>query len=76
MKLPEGPHSGLAAVVPAKAKGSMCGQNLTMPTTLTGQNGAVVTQNTKIAVTGCAKVKKKTPKKKHTQRVHGKGKKK
>ncbi len=25
LKLPEGPHSGLAAVVPAKAKGSLCG---------------------------------------------------
>jgi hypothetical protein len=59
LKLPEGPHSGLAAVVPAKAKGNMCGQSLTMPTTLTGQNGAVVKQTTKIAVTGCAKSKKK-----------------
>jgi Domain of unknown function DUF11 len=58
-KLPEGPHSGLAAVVPAKAKGSLCGQALTMPTTLTGQNGAVVKQSTKIAVRGCAKTKKK-----------------
>jgi hypothetical protein len=26
-----------------------------MPTTITGQNGAVVKQSTKIAVTGCAK---------------------
>ncbi len=60
LKLPEGPHSGLAAVVPAKAKGSLCGQTLTMPTTLTGQNGAVVKQNTRIAVTGCTKAKKKT----------------
>jgi uncharacterized repeat protein (TIGR01451 family) len=59
LKLPEGPHSGLAAVVPAKAKGNMCGQSLTMPTTLTGQNGAVVKQTTKITVTGCGAVKKK-----------------
>jgi hypothetical protein len=59
MVLPEGPHSGLAAVVPAQAKGSLCGQSLTMPTTLTGQNGAVVKQTTKIAVTGCPKAKKK-----------------
>jgi hypothetical protein len=74
LKLPEGPHSGLAAVVPAKAKGSMCGQSLTMPTTLTGQNGAVVKQTTKIAVTGCAKTKKKPKhaKPKRTQRAHGK----
>jgi hypothetical protein len=74
LKLPEGPHSGLAAVLPAKAKGNLCGTSLTMPTTLTGQNGAVIKQNTKIAVTGCGKAKKKTAKKKHTQRAHGKAK--
>ncbi len=50
---PEGPHSVLATDIPAKSKGSMCGQALTMPTTITGQNGAVVTQTTKIAVSGC-----------------------
>jgi hypothetical protein len=70
LKLPEGPHSGLAAVVPAKAKGSLCAQKLTMPTTITGQNGAVVKQTTKIAVTGCAKPKKKA--KHHTHRAHAK----
>jgi hypothetical protein len=58
LKLPEGPHSGLAAVVPAKAKGNLCGQSLTMPTTMTGQNGAQIKQSTKIQVTGCAKPKK------------------
>ncbi len=62
--LPEGPHSGLAAVVPAKAKGSLCGQSLLMPFTITGQNGAQLQQNVKIAVTGCPKAKK-APKKKH-----------
>jgi hypothetical protein len=36
----------------------MCGQKLTMPTAITGQNGAFVTQTTKIAVTGCHKAKK------------------
>jgi uncharacterized repeat protein (TIGR01451 family) len=60
VSLPEGPHSGLAAVVPAKAKGSLCGQSLVMPTTLTGQNGAVIKQSTKIVVTGCPKAKKKS----------------
>jgi hypothetical protein len=30
---------------------------LSMPTTITAQNGAVINQNTKIAVTGCAEVK-------------------
>jgi hypothetical protein len=57
--LPEGPHSGLAAVVPVKAKGSLCDQSLAMPFTITGQNGAVVKENNKIAVTGCPRVKKK-----------------
>jgi hypothetical protein len=60
LSLPEGPHSGLAAVVLAKAKGSLCGQSLTMPTTVTGQNGAVIKQSTKIKVTGCPKPRKKT----------------
>ncbi len=75
LRLPEGPHSGLAAVIPAKAKGNLCGTSLAMPTTLTGQNGAVVKQTTKIAVTGCAKAKKakrKTQAKKHAQGAHGK----
>ena len=31
--------------------------SLPMPTTITAQNGAVVTQTTRIAVTGCAKAK-------------------
>jgi hypothetical protein len=61
--LPEGPHSVLATDIPAKAKGSMCQQKLTMPTTITGQNGAVKTQNTKITVTGCPKAKKTKAKK-------------
>jgi hypothetical protein len=65
LNLPEGPHSGLTAVLPAKAKGSLCGTSLVMPTTLTGQNGAQIKQNTKIAVTGCAKAKKKPKHKKH-----------
>jgi hypothetical protein len=57
--LPEGPHSVLSTDIPTSAKNSLCGQSLTIPTTITGQNGAVLTQTTKIAVTGCAKVKTK-----------------
>jgi hypothetical protein len=53
--LPEGPHSVLGANTPANAKGSFCSSKLLMPTTITGQNGAVVTQSTNIAVTGCGK---------------------
>jgi hypothetical protein len=50
---PEGPHSVLATNIPVKAKGSMCQLKLTMPTTITGQNGAVKAQTTRVAVTGC-----------------------
>jgi len=53
--LPEGPHSALATDIPAKDNGSLCSTKLVMPTTITGQNGAVITQNTKIAVSGCPK---------------------
>ena len=62
LTLPEGPHSGLTAVLPASAKGSLCGTSLTMPFTITGQNGAVLKQNEKIAVTGCAAPKRKAKK--------------
>jgi hypothetical protein len=66
LSLPEGPHSGLAPNLPAKAKGDFCGQKLTMPTTIVGQNGAQITQQTKITVNGCPKTKPKAkPKKKH-----------
>jgi hypothetical protein len=47
LNLPESPHSALAAV------GNLCSIPLNLPTILTGQNGAVIKQNTKIAVTGC-----------------------
>jgi hypothetical protein len=55
LTLPTGPHSVLAAYVPASANHSLCGQTLVMPTTIVGQNGAQVTQGTNIAVTGCGK---------------------
>ncbi len=59
LRLPQGPHSALTtASLPATAHGSLCGQKLLMPTTITGQNGAQIKQNTKIAITGCTKVKK------------------
>jgi hypothetical protein len=68
LSLPEGPHSGLSAV------GSLCAEPLTMPTTITGQNGAQLTQTTKISVSGCPKAKKKP--RKHRKKKHKKGKKK
>jgi hypothetical protein len=49
--LPEGPHSALAA------NGNLCSKPLTMPTTMTGQNGFVIQQTTRIKVVGCPKAK-------------------
>ena len=54
--LPEGPHSALTSNVPESKDFSLCGQKLTMPTTITAQNGAVITQQTKIPVLGCGAV--------------------
>jgi hypothetical protein len=51
LNLPEGPYSALAA------NGTLCASAPLMPTTITGQNGVVVKQVTRIAVSGCPKVK-------------------
>ncbi len=70
LTLPEGPYSALTAT------GNLCtAKNLTMPTEFLAQNGAELEQTTKIAVTGCPKVKKTTHKKKHKHKAkpkHGK----
>jgi hypothetical protein len=76
--LPEGPHSVLTTNLPAKAKRSLCGQSLAMPTAITGQNGAVIKQTTKIAVSGCPKHRatkkaKKARKSPAKRKRHGKG---
>ncbi len=76
LKLPEGSHSALAAVLPAKVKGNLCGTSLTMPTTLTGQNDATLKQNTKIQVTGCKATRRTHGKKKPKAKKHHKAKKK
>ncbi|HEX5853527.1 MAG TPA: hypothetical protein VFY36_10590, partial [Solirubrobacteraceae bacterium] len=49
--LPQGPHSALGT------NGSFCSAPLIMPTVLTGQNGVVVKQATKVTVSGCHRVK-------------------
>ncbi len=55
--LPEGPHSALTTNLPIKAKYSLCGQKLSIPMVLSGQNGAVIEQKTKVSVQGCGAVK-------------------
>ncbi len=76
LKLPTGKYSILGANVPASAKYSLCGQSLSMPTAITGQNGTPIKQNTKIGVTGCPKTKKakaaKKPKKASKSNRRGK----
>jgi hypothetical protein len=54
--LPAGPHSAFTADVPETKSYNLCGETLTMPTVITGQNGAVIEQKTNIAVTGCGGV--------------------
>jgi hypothetical protein len=76
LTLPEGKYSALATNLPAKAKGSFCGQKLTMPTAFTGQNGAVIHESTPVSVTSCPKAKKvKHSKHKRSTKTnkHGKG---
>jgi hypothetical protein len=53
--LPAGPHSALTANVPESEHFNLCkhASELVIPTEITGQNGAVVKQQTKVALTGC-----------------------
>jgi hypothetical protein len=63
LSLPEGPDSALAA------NGNLCKQKLVMPTEFLAQNGAVIDQNTHIAVEGCAKHKHKPRKRARRSKV-------
>jgi hypothetical protein len=62
--LPQGPFSALSA------NGNLCKQSLAMPTKFIGQNGAELSQKTKIEVTGCGKATAK--KTKHKRASHRK----
>jgi hypothetical protein len=68
LTLPQGPYSALTANT------NLCKKNLQMPTEFVGQNGALIQTSTKIAVTGCAKAKKTSHRKKHKSRKTTKGK--
>ena len=58
---PTGPHSVLGANLPQSASWSLCRQSLAMPTLITGQNGAVIRQTTRIAVSGCPRHRRGKP---------------
>jgi hypothetical protein len=57
LTLPQGKYAALAANLPAKANGNLCGQKLVMPIEMIAQNGLETHQNTPITVTGCPKAK-------------------
>jgi hypothetical protein len=63
LTLPEGPFSALAANV------NLCRSKLVMPTEFVAQNGAVLDQTTKIAVSGCPKTKQAIHRKRKAKRA-------
>ena len=60
--LPAGPHSALTVYTP-KTPYELCGTSLSMPTEITGQNGALISQSTPITPTGCGAVRRATVRK-------------
>ena len=73
--VPDVPFSGFELTLPQReypaitANGNLCKGTLIMPTEFVGQNGVKITQNTKIAVTGCPKAKKASHKHKKKAKV-------
>jgi hypothetical protein len=70
LTLPEGPYSALAAPL------GLCKTKLAMPTEFVAQNGVVLHQTTKIAVTGCPKARRAPKKHRHKHSGRAKGRKK
>jgi hypothetical protein len=75
--LPKGPHSALTTEKPGET--NLCNltttHTITIPTTITAQNGATITQNTPVTTTGCPKptpTTKKPAPKPHTNTKHKK----
>lgn len=56
--LPTGPHSALTSNVPESEHFNLCkhAAEMVMPTEITGQNGDIIRQTTKIGLTGCGGV--------------------
>jgi hypothetical protein len=54
---PEGPHSALTTFVPEVENYNLCKHTLSVPTEVTGQNGAFISQNTPVTLVGCSGVK-------------------
>jgi hypothetical protein len=62
-RFPAGPHSALTPNVPETEHYNLCKHTLTVPTEITGQNGAFISQTTPVTILGChgvepSKVKK------------------
>ncbi len=55
--LPAGPHSILAVNTEEAPNYDLCTHDITIPTVITAQDGAVIEQDTKVAITGCSAVK-------------------
>jgi hypothetical protein len=55
--LPPGPHSALTINTEEGKNYDICAKQVMLPTVLTGQNGAVITQTNKVAIAGCGAVK-------------------
>jgi hypothetical protein len=54
---PEGPHSALTTFVPEVENYNLCKHTLSIPTEVTGQNGAFISQTTPVTLIGCSGVK-------------------
>jgi uncharacterized repeat protein (TIGR01451 family) len=73
--VPDVPFSNFELELPKRqypaltANGNLCKGTLIMPTEMVGQNGLVIDQSTKIAVTGCPKVKKASHKHKQAKKA-------
>jgi hypothetical protein len=50
---PAGPHSALTPSVSEKEDFNLCKRSISLPTEITGQNGAFIKQTTPVTITGC-----------------------